>query len=123
MTGEGSDARHGDCPDSVRRDAAGWVLGALDGVDSRHFAAHLITCRACQITVAELQHAARALLALPPLRPPGHLAADALARVRQYATEHSDQSDSGSRLTSPFTGAAGIDISKGSNSRPARLRD
>jgi hypothetical protein len=56
------DARHDYCPDGVRRDAAGWVLGALDAVDVRRFAEHLLTCRACQLTVADLQPAARALL-------------------------------------------------------------
>jgi hypothetical protein len=32
MVREGSDARHGHCPETIRRDAAGWVLDALDPV-------------------------------------------------------------------------------------------
>lgn len=84
MAREGFDARHDYCP--VRRNAAGWVLGALDAVETRRFAEHLLTCRSCQMTVAELQPAARALLALSSLQPPEHLAAATLARVRQTAS-------------------------------------
>jgi hypothetical protein len=86
MVGKGFDARHDHCPDGIRRDAAGWVLGALDAAQARNFAAHLLTCRPCQLAVADLQPAARALLALPSLRPPGHLAVAMLARVRQTAS-------------------------------------
>lgn len=85
MVEEGFDARHDHCPDGVRGDAAGWVLGALDAFGTWRFAEHLLTCPACQMTVAELQPAALALLAASPLRPPEHLAASALARVRQAA--------------------------------------
>jgi hypothetical protein len=90
MAREGLDARHDYCP--VRRDAAGWVLDTLDAVETRRFAKHLLTCRACQITVAELRPAARALLALSSLQPPEHLAAATLARVQQTAsrTQRSD---------------------------------
>jgi hypothetical protein len=84
MAKEGFDARHDYCP--VRRDAAGWVLCALDAVETRRFAEHLLTCRACRMTVAELQPAAGALLALSSLRPPEHLAAATLARVKQTAS-------------------------------------
>ena len=86
MVGEGFDARHDYCPGRVRRDAAGWVLGALDAVEARNFAEHLLTCPACQLAVTELQPAARALLALPSLRPPEPLAVATLARVRQAAS-------------------------------------
>ena len=86
MAGQGFDARHDYCPDGLRRDAAGWVLGALDPVEARNFAAHLLSCRACRLAVDELQTAARALLALSSLQPPEHLAAAMLARVRENAT-------------------------------------
>jgi hypothetical protein len=86
MVGEGFDARHDHCPDGIRRDAAGWVLDALDAVEARNFAGHLPTCRACRLAVADLQPAARALLALPSLQPPEHLAVATLARVRQAAS-------------------------------------
>ena len=48
-------------------DAAGWVLRALDPGDAERFAQHLPTCRACRLTVAELQPAARILLSAAPL--------------------------------------------------------
>jgi anti-sigma factor RsiW len=86
MVGQGFDARRDYCPGGVQRDAAGWVLGALDAVEARNFAAHLLTCRACQLAVAELQPAARALLARPSLQPPEHLTVATLARVRQAAS-------------------------------------
>ena len=40
-------------------DTAGWVLGALDPGDAERFGQHLPTCRACRLTVAELEPAAR----------------------------------------------------------------
>jgi len=86
MVGEGSDARRDYCPDGVRRDAAGWVLDALDAVGAGNFAEHLPACRACRLAVAELQPTARALLALPSLQPPEHLAVATVARVRQAAS-------------------------------------
>ena len=46
MAGEGFDARHDGCPDGLRGEAAGWMLGALDPVQARNFAAHLLGCRA-----------------------------------------------------------------------------
>jgi hypothetical protein len=87
MAREGSDARHDDRPDGFRRDAAGWVLGALDPVEARNFAEHLLGCRACRLAVDELQAAARALLALSSLQPPKRLAAATLARVRRTASQ------------------------------------
>jgi hypothetical protein len=86
MVGQGFDARRDYCPGGVQRDAAGWVLGALDDVEARDFAEHLLTCRACQLAVAELQPAARALLAVPSLQPPEHLTVATRARVRQAAS-------------------------------------
>jgi Putative zinc-finger len=86
MAGEGFDARHDDCPDGLRGEAAGWMLGALDPVQARNFAAHLLGCRACRLTVDELQVAARALLDSSSLQPPEHLAAATLARVRRTAS-------------------------------------
>jgi anti-sigma factor RsiW len=86
MVEEGFDARHDYCPDDLQRDAAGWVLGALDPAEARRFTEHLLTCQACQLTVAELQPAARALLARLPLQPPEHLAMATLAKVRQAAS-------------------------------------
>lgn len=112
MVGEGIDARQDYCPDAVRRDAAGWVLGALDAGDAGRFAEHLLTCQACELTVAELQPAAQALLALSPLQPPEHLAVAAWARFRQ-PTGRTQRS---ARWRQPSHGsihhAAGIDISK-----------
>jgi hypothetical protein len=87
MAGEGFDPRHESCPDGFRREAAGWVLGALDPVEARNFAEHLLGCRACRLAVDELQAAARALLALSPLQPPERLAATTLARVRRAANQ------------------------------------
>lgn len=85
MVEEAFDARHDYCPDRVRRDAAGWVLDSLDAVDARRFAEHLLTCRACQLTVADLQPAAQALLTAFALQPPEHLAVATMARVWQIA--------------------------------------
>ena len=85
MAGPGSDARHDYCPDGLRRDTAGWVLGALDPVEARNFAEHLPSCPACRLAVGELQPAARALLSLPSLQPPENLAAATLARIRRIA--------------------------------------
>lgn len=52
-------------------DAAGWVLGALDPGDTGRFAQHLPACRACQLTVAELEPAARIFLSTSPQPRPG----------------------------------------------------
>jgi anti-sigma factor RsiW len=85
MVEEGLDARHGYCPESALREAAGWVLDALDATDALRFAEHLLTCRACQLAVADLQPTARALLGALATRPPENLATATLARVRQAA--------------------------------------
>lgn len=68
-------------------DAAGWVLGALDPGDAERFAGHLLTCRDCQLTVAELELAGRMLLISPAWSPPARLAAATLGRVRQAASQ------------------------------------
>jgi Putative zinc-finger len=68
-------------------DVAGWVLGALDPGDAERFAQHLSSCRACQLTVAELEPAGQVLLATSPVGPPPRLAAATLARVRRAAAQ------------------------------------
>lgn len=69
-------------------DAAGWVLSALDPGDAERFARHLPSCRACQLTVAELEPAGRMLLATSPVpQPSARLAATTLARVREAAAQ------------------------------------
>jgi anti-sigma factor RsiW len=83
MVEKGFDARHGACPEGAQRDAAGWVLDALDAADALRFAEHLPTCRACQLAVADLRPTARTLLRRPATWPPEHLAAVTMARVRQ----------------------------------------
>ena len=87
MVRVGTDARQDYCPDGVRRDASGWVLGALNADDAWRFTEHLLTCRACQLTVAELQPAARVLLALPPLQPPEAISRDHSPRRRNQYLE------------------------------------
>jgi anti-sigma factor RsiW len=111
MVRKGFDARHDHrpagirCPDGIRQDAAGWVLGALDAVEARNFAEHLLTCRACHLAVADLQPAARALLALPSPRPP-----ESTSRWPRWRGSGrlpagpSGQPDSSSRLAEPFSG-------------------
>jgi hypothetical protein len=47
-------------------DPAGWVLRVLDPGDAERFARHLPTCRACQLTVVELEPASRIFLAAWP---------------------------------------------------------
>ena len=86
MGEEGSSARHDPCPDVARWDTAGWVLGALDLVETRNFAEHLLCCRVCGRAVDEFQPAARAVLTHSTLQPPEHLAAATLARIRRTAS-------------------------------------
>ncbi len=74
------------CAAAGRLDAAGWVLGALDPGDAERFAEHLLTCRVCQRTVAELELAGRMLLISSAARLPARLAAATLSRVRQAAS-------------------------------------
>lgn len=74
------------CADAARADAAGWVLGALDAGDLQRFAGHLLACRHCQRTVADLEAVGALLAATSPAgRAPGGLRAAMLARVRKEA--------------------------------------
>jgi anti-sigma factor RsiW len=73
------------CADAGQFDAAGWVVGALDPGDAERFAEHLLACRECQLTVAELELAGRMLLISPAAQPPVGLEAATLARVRKAA--------------------------------------
>jgi len=73
------------CSQAGRLDAAGWVLDALESGDAERFSAHLFGCRTCQLTVEELETAARLLLGwgIPP--PPAGLELATINRVRQAA--------------------------------------
>lgn len=76
------------CAHEVRVNAAGWVLGALDPGDVERFADHLLTCRDCQRTVADLESAGRLLATTSPApRAPASLKSALLARVRQAANQ------------------------------------
>jgi hypothetical protein len=73
------------CSHAGQLDAAGWVLDALEPDDAERFSAHLFGCRMCQLTVEELEIAARLLLGsgMPPL--PAGLELATIDRVRQAA--------------------------------------
>lgn len=73
-------------PEPVHPEAAGWVLGVLDGFDAERFAGHLQSCPDCQSAVAELGPAARLLrTAAPAATPPAGLQARTLATVARTA--------------------------------------
>jgi anti-sigma-K factor RskA len=73
-------------PGLAHPEAAGWVLGVLDGFDAERFAGHLRSCLDCQAAVAELGPAARMLHgAAPPAAPPPSLQTRTLASVAQAA--------------------------------------
>ena len=73
-------------PELAHPEAAGWVLGILDGFDAERFAGHLRSCRDCQAAVAELGPAARMLhSAAPADAPPPGMRARTLASVAQAA--------------------------------------
>jgi anti-sigma factor RsiW len=112
MAEEGFDAFHNRCPDGVRRDAAGWVLGALDAATARRFREHLPTCAVCQATVADLQPAAQALLSPSAAQPPGYLAVATLARVRRAADRNRELPENDRRRTAGIHQPPGINISK-----------
>jgi hypothetical protein len=80
-----ADASAGYCSQAGRLDAAGWVLDALEPDDAERFSTHLFGCRTCQLTVEELETAARLLLGwgVPP--PPAGLELATMKRVRQAA--------------------------------------
>jgi Anti-sigma-K factor rskA len=73
-------------PQLAHPEAAGWVLGVLDGFDAERFGGHLRSCPDCQAAVRELGPAARILHSAAPagLPPPG-LQARTLASVAQAA--------------------------------------
>jgi hypothetical protein len=62
------------------------VLDALAPEDAERFARHLLTCRECQLAVAELEPVGQMLATSPASRPPVRLAAATLGRVRQAAS-------------------------------------
>ena len=73
-------------PELAHPEAAGWVLGVLDGFDAERFAGHLRSCPDCQAAVAELGPTARMLrAAAPAAAPPPDLQARTLASVAQAA--------------------------------------
>jgi len=73
-------------PELAHPEAAGWVLGILDGFDAERFAGHLRSCPDCQAAVTELGPAARMLhRAAPAEVPPPGLRARTLASVAQAA--------------------------------------
>jgi anti-sigma-K factor RskA len=74
-------------PELAHPEAAGWVLGTLDGGDAGRFAAHLRSCPDCGAAVDELIPVAAMLKAAAPAGlPPPDLEARTLAAVRQAAT-------------------------------------
>ena len=73
------------CHGGGRLDAAGWVLDALAPSEAGRFARHLLTCRECQLVVADLEPVGQMLATSPASRPPARLAAATLGRVRQAA--------------------------------------
>ena len=84
-------------PDLAHPEAAGCVLGVLDGFDADRFGGHLQSCPDCQAAVAELGPAARLLqTAAPAAAPPPGLQARTLAAVAQAAAA-ARQAERGSR--------------------------
>jgi anti-sigma-K factor RskA len=74
-------------PELAHPEAAGWVLGILDGFDAERFAGHLRSCPDCQAAVTELRPTARMLhRAAPADVPPPDLRDRTLASVAQAAT-------------------------------------
>jgi anti-sigma-K factor RskA len=74
--------------DTLRDDAAAWVLGALDDDEAWRFTAHLEVCQACRDEVDRLRVAADVLpLAAPPVEPPPELKARLMATVEAEARE------------------------------------
>jgi anti-sigma-K factor RskA len=73
-------------PELAHPEAAGWVLGILDGFDAERFGGHLRSCPDCQAAVTELGPAARMLHSAAPAEvPPPALQACTLASVAQAA--------------------------------------
>ena len=81
-------------PGLEHADVAGWIMGALDPAEHRHFRVHLESCTECQRTVAEFAPAAQKLAAALPAgdlladaNPPADLQERTLARVQQAAAK------------------------------------
>jgi len=73
-------------PELAHPEAAGWVLGVLDGFDAERFGGHLRSCPDCRAAVAELGPTARMLhSAAPAAEPPPGLQTRTLASVAQAA--------------------------------------
>jgi anti-sigma-K factor RskA len=73
-------------PELAHPEAAGWVLGVLDGFDAERFGGHLRCCPDCQAAVIELGPVARILPSAAPAGvPPPGLQARTLASVAQAA--------------------------------------
>lgn len=68
------------------RDAAAYVLGALDDNEAIAFRHHMATCAACREEVELLESAANALpMMVPQYQPPGTLRASVMDEVRREA--------------------------------------
>jgi anti-sigma-K factor RskA len=68
------------------RDAAAYVLGALDENEAIAFRAHMASCAACREEVDLLQSAASALpMMVPQYQPPGTLRSSVMNQVRSEA--------------------------------------
>jgi anti-sigma-K factor RskA len=74
-------------PRDCGADAAGYVLGALDGTEVERFRRHMSQCVVCRDEVLTLQVVANALpMATPHLRAPRALARRTRARVRSESS-------------------------------------
>jgi len=75
-------------PRDCGADAAGYVLGALEGVDLQRFRRHVAECVVCRDEVATLQTVADALaMTVPQLRAPGAVKRHTLARIREASSK------------------------------------
>lgn len=69
-------------------EAAGWVLGALDGAEAEAFGEHLLSCGQCRASASEFEAVARALdRPVPADEPPPGLEARVLAAVQLAAVQ------------------------------------
>jgi anti-sigma factor RsiW len=74
-------------PGVSHREAAGWVLGALDPHDVERFKGHLESCAQCQAAVTELERVTRLLkTAMPAALPSADLRARTLASVERASS-------------------------------------
>jgi Anti-sigma-K factor rskA len=95
-------------PGMEHADVAGWIMGALDPVEHRHFRVHLGSCAECQRTVAEFGPAAQKLAAALPAgdlltdaNPPADLQERTLARVQQAAAKGHQATGRAGEATGP----------------------